>query len=207
MEMPFSSYAAQEMKLIPPQSGTAFRLLKGDRLEIVDPEGQQVSDLFCFNADDVDESFSAGRSIDYAESIYLSAGSLLYSNRSRPMFKIEKDSCGRHDALMTPCSLEMFRIVANDPSLVHAACLENLAQGFSEFGLSSDRIGTTFNLFMNVVVGSKGQLEILEPLSKAGDGVILEAMMDLIVGLTACSHEGSNAGLCKPIQYRVTRSI
>ena len=74
-------------KRIAPQSGTAFRLKKGQRLRVIDPEGQQVGDLVAFNAHDLDEYISSGRSIDYASKMFLSTGDLLYSNRSNPMLR------------------------------------------------------------------------------------------------------------------------
>src|SRR5690606_37686124 len=47
-------------------SGTAVELETGDELIVVDPLGQQVSDLTAFARDDLDEYLSSGRSIDYA---------------------------------------------------------------------------------------------------------------------------------------------
>ena len=38
---------------------------------------------------------------------------------------------------------------------------------------------------------------------KAGDTIVLEAKMDLIIGLTACSALQSNNGSFKPIHYRI----
>lgn len=38
-----------------PRSGTAFVLRKGQRLTVIDPQGQQVSDLVAFNAEDTEE--------------------------------------------------------------------------------------------------------------------------------------------------------
>ena len=35
-----------------PQTGTGFELLRGQTLTVVDPKGEQVSDLFCFAAAD-----------------------------------------------------------------------------------------------------------------------------------------------------------
>ena len=45
---------------------------------------------------------------------------------------------------------------------------------------------------------------MLPPLSKAGDRIVFEARMDLIVGLTACSAPASNGGTFKPIHYQVS---
>jgi len=185
---------------ISPRTGTAFMLKKGQSLKITDPQGLQVADFFCFAAGDLDESFSASRSIDLNDTLRLTSGHSLYSNRSAVMAVIREDSCGRHDLLMPPCSLRMFQLVAGDEAY-RPSCHENLAKAFAPFRLKPDRISTTFNVFMNVEVGPDGALSILPPRSKAGDFLVLEARMDLIVGLTACSHAESNAGAFKPIRY------
>ncbi|WP_224243172.1 DUF1989 domain-containing protein [Hyalangium gracile] len=190
------------LQTIPAQTGVAFELKRGQLLRVVDPQGAQVSDLFCFSAADPAEHFSASRSIDYADTLFLTTGHVLYSNRSQAMLRIVEDSCGRHDLLMPPCSLRMFQIVAGNEDY-HPSCHENLARSLGRFGFGPDAIGTTFNIFMNVSVDPRGAIQIAPPLSRAGASVLLRAEMDLLVGLTACSHEGTNAGVCKPIQYQV----
>ncbi|MEA2646501.1 MAG: uncharacterized protein QOE92_1584 [Chloroflexota bacterium] len=187
---------------IPPQTGTALRLAAGQALRVIDPMGEQVADVIAFNADDHGEWLSSGRSIDYAGTIYMGTGSILYSNRSRPMLVIEEDMVGRHDFLLTPCSQEMFAILYQHQGH-HPSCFENLATNLSGFGIEADRIPTTFNAFMNVQVGPDGRLDIGPPPSKAGDHVILRARMDLVVGVTACSAENSNNGSFKPIDIEV----
>lgn len=190
---------------IPPQSGASFILRKDHYLKVIDPMGEQVSDLFCFNANDPLERLSSSRSIDYNDQIFLTKGHRLYSQRSNPLLEIVEDTCGRHDFLMPPCSLRMFQIVAGTDEH-HPSCHENLSKGFAAFQIDPDHIATTFNIFMNVTVNAKGALEILPPLSKAGDFIIFKALTDLIVGLTACSHEGSNNGTFKPVQYQILES-
>lgn len=198
MEMPVSQKALK----IPPQSGVAFLLKKGQLLRVIDPEGRQVSDLFCFSANDSRESLSSGRSLDYNDRLFLTRGDSLYSNRSEVMLEILDDTCGRHDFLMTPCSLKMFQIVARNQDH-HPSCHENLATSMEKFGIEPDQISTTFNIFMNVTVDPQGRIAIEKPISQAGDSILFRASMDLIVGLTACSHEETNAGRCKPIEYAI----
>ena len=70
------------------RSGTAFRLKTGDTLTVIDPRGEQVADLLAYNAADIGEVISSGRTLDYAETIRLTTGHSLYSNRSRPMLEI-----------------------------------------------------------------------------------------------------------------------
>ena len=57
-----------------PQSGCAFMLAARESLEITDPLGQQVADLAIFRAADPAEYFSAGRTLDYNQRIYLTTG-------------------------------------------------------------------------------------------------------------------------------------
>ena len=185
-----------------PQTGTAFELQKGQSLRVVDLEGEQVADLVAFGRADKSEWLSSGRSIDYANKIYLTAGDVLYSNRSRPMMTIVADDVGRHDFLLTPCSPEMFEIIYKKRDY-HPSCFENLSKHLATFGITPDSIPTTFNIFMSVEIGADGKLSILPPRSKAGDSIRLRAEMDLIVGLTACSAEMSNNYKFKPIGYEI----
>ena len=188
---------------IPERSGTAFPLPAGASLTVIDPLGEQVADLLAFNADDVGEAISSGRTLDYAETIYLTMGHKLYSNRSRVMLDIIGDTVGRHDFLLTPCSIDTF--VHFYPDLpVHRGCFGNLAEALAPYGVTPDMIPTAFNCFMNVPVdGVTGKLRVLPPTSRAGDSITFRAAMDLVIGLTACSAPDSNGGTFKPIHYRI----
>lgn len=188
---------------IPERSGTAFLLAAGQTLTVIDPRGVQVADLLAFNADDLAEVISSGRSLDYAETIFLTTGHILYSNRSRPMLSIIADTVGRHDFLLTPCSYDTFHHFYPDLP-PHRGCFGNLAAALEPYGVAPDAIPTAFNCFMNVAVdGTTGILSVLPPISRAGDHIVFRAEMDLIIGLTACSAPASNGGSFKPIHYRI----
>jgi uncharacterized protein YcgI (DUF1989 family) len=190
------------IRRIPPQSGTAFRLRKGQLLRVIDPLGEQVADLFALNADDPRCSLSSGRSLDYAGRVWLTTGDVLYANDSERMFTIEADTVGRHDFLLTPCSQEMFEILYKHQGH-HPSCFENLNNALSGFGIEGHQITGTFNIFMNVGVDASGVITVGVPTSKAGDYIELRAEMDMVCGLTACSAEGSNNGRFKPIDYEI----
>ena len=193
----------QKLNIIPPRSGVSFILKKGQRLKVVDIEGEQVSDIICYNLHDTEEYLSSGRTIDYAETIYLTKGHPFYSNRSNIMFDMIEDTVGTHDFLLTPCSAEMFRIIYGHTE-PHRGCFGNLCEALKEYGISPDNIPTCFNIFMNVPVdGETGKVSVLPPKSKPGDHVILQARMDLIVGMTACSAGMSNNFSFKPIGYQI----
>ena len=191
------------MNLIEPRSGTAFELKAGDELTVIDPQGGQVADLLAISRADIREMLSSGRTLDYAERIYLTKGDKLYSNRSTVMLDIVEDDVGRHDFLLTPCSEATFRLCYdNEPP--HQGCHGNLAHALKPYGVEDDAIPVAFNCFMNVPVdGETGRFKVLPPLSKAGDRIVFRARMDLIIGLTACSAPASNGGSFKPIGYAV----
>lgn len=192
------------MTRIPPRSGTAFELAKGASLTVIDPEGSQVSDLLAYNAQDVREVISNGRTFDYEETLHLSTGNRLWSNRSNPMLSIVEDTVRRHDFLLTPCSTATFEHFYPDKP-VHRGCFGNLAEALEPYGIGPDDIPTAFNVFMNVPVdGESGLIAVKPPVSKAGDRIVLRAEMDLIIGLTACSAYDSNGGSFKPIDYELS---
>lgn len=187
---------------IPVQSGVAFRINKGQKLKVIDPKGQQVSDLVLFNSEDKREKISSGKTLDFEENILITKGNFLWSNRSRKMMEILEDTNGRNDFLLAPCSPETFKIMYENKEY-HPSCFENLYTNLSKFDVEPDDIPTAFNIFMNVQFQTDGKIRVEPPLSEAGDYVLFQAKMDLIVGLTACSAEDSNGGSFKPIHYEI----
>lgn len=188
---------------ISPRSGTAFTLKRGQRLRVIDPNGEQISDMLAFNADDTHEVISSGRTLDYVSRLLLSTGDPLYSNRSNVMLRIVEDTVGRHDLLLTPCSKDTFRLIYGDEH-PHQGCFGNLAHALEPYGIKPDQIPVAFNIFMNFQVnGETGELTVDPPKSKAGDYILFEAEMDLTVALTARSALQSNTCAYKPIHYAV----
>lgn len=191
---------------IPPCSAQTVKLAMGDQLVIIDPEGQQVSDLVAFGSPDQAEYLSSGRSLDYAAHLWLTTGDVLYSNRSRPMFTILEDTCGRHDFTLTPCSKDTFRIIYGENE-GRPGCEGNLVAALAAYDIGVDQIPIAFNVFMHVAVdASTGKFSVLPPLSKAGDFIRLQAEMPLVVAMTACSAGQSNNFCYKPIDFQLVRS-
>ena len=119
------------------------------------------------------------------------------------MFRMVEDTVGRHDFLLTPCSMDTFRIIYGHQE-PHRGCFGNLVEVLAPYGILPDQIPVCFNIFMHVDVdGTTGRIDVGPPLSSAGDHVRIEADMDLIVGMTACSAEKSNNYAFKPIGYKI----
>jgi len=189
-------------KTIPPQTGASFTLKKGEILKVIDPLGQQVSDMVLFNLNDYREKISSGKTLDFEETILITKGNFLWSNRSKKMMEIIEDTNGRNDFLLAPCSPETFKIMYNNHE-EHPSCLHNLWHNLLPYGIHIDDIPTAFNIFMNVQFNENGKLSVLPPTSVAGDSVTFKAEIDLLVALTACSAEDSNGGAFKPICYEI----
>jgi hypothetical protein len=196
--------SASQCWTIAPQSGVAFAVERGDVVRIIDPEGEQVSDVVAFNRECHGEWLSGGKSIDYNNTVYLTAGHTLYSNLDRPMLTITRDDVGRHDFLLAPCSQRMFEVMHGVQGH-HPSCRENLATNLAPYGISEHQVPTAFNVFMNVEVAADGAIAIKPPLSKAGDCIELRAEMPLIVAATACSSEHTNNGKVGPILVEVVK--
>lgn len=190
------------IKEIKPQTGSAFEIRKDQKLKVIDPKGEQVSDLVLFNASDKREKISSGKTLDYESTLLITKGHSLWSNRSSRMMTILEDTNGRNDFLLAPCSPETFQIIYEEHAY-HPSCFENLYTNLERFGIAPDDIPTAFNIFMNVQFGTDGKLTVDPPMSKAGDHMLLEAHMDMIVGITACSAEQSNNYSFKPIHYEI----
>jgi uncharacterized protein YcgI (DUF1989 family) len=197
------SVQGQVLTEIPPRSGTAFRLERGATLTIVDPHGGQVADLVAFAADDPREALSNGRTFDYEQTVALTTGNRLWSNRSRPLLTIVRDDAGSHDFLLTPCSRDTWRLCYGGAHDDVPGCFGNLAVALAAYGIGPDAIPTTFNVFMRVELDAGGRLTVLPPRSRPGDSFAVRAEERLIVGLTACSAAQSNNGVFKPIRYTI----
>lgn len=180
---------------IDPQSGIAFTIKQGQTIRIIDVEGEQVSDLFCFAEDNIKERLSSGHTTDYNGKLFLSKGDTLHSNQSKPMFTIMDDQVGNHIMLYAPCSQVMFE-KSYGVAEAHSNCLDNLVSNLKNYGIQASDITIPFNIFMNISISKQGKITIQSPLSKAGDFIELRAEMDMIVGVTACS-----AGSCNNFKW------
>lgn len=102
-------------------------------------------------------------------------------------------------------------LVVVDPKGMQVADLFCFAADNLRDGLSSGR-SIDYNETIAFGVGhqlyaqsGRAMLRVLPPRSEPGARVRFIAQMDLVVGLTACSDEGSNGGVCKPIEYEIER--
>ena len=189
-----------EEYLIGACSGMCVNVEKGQHISVIDAEGGQVADFFAENAEDSDEFLSSAVTLDCHESLRLHVGDLIYTNLYRPMFRIVRDDVGEHDLLFPCCRPEMYDFFYQNGK-GHPNCFDNINHALGE----KRPIIQPVNLFMRTRVDENGKITILPPKSKAGDRIVLQAMMDVRVGISACSvSEGEcNDRRCSAIQVVV----
>src|SRR5436309_14900130 len=114
-----------ESTIVPAASGYAFTVRRGDRVRVVQVEGEQVGDWVCFNRDNLRERFSASRTrVENRSRLSAGEGDVLYSNAWNPMFTITHDPLGSNDLLYPPCSRWVFE--HRKRVAPHTGCYEHL---------------------------------------------------------------------------------
>ena len=187
--------------LVEAQSGAAFEMKAGDCITIQDVEGRQVVDFFAVSAADHREMLSTGVTMDCNESLRVSAGDALYSSQYRVMFRILYDDVGEHDLLHPCCRQQMYEFCyKSGPN--HRNCLDNINAALAGHGVPAQAIIHPFNIFMRTAIHPDGRISVDEPISRPGDCIRLQAQMDVLVGLAACSVSQSkcNGGRCTAVR-------
>jgi len=185
---------------IPACTGRRFDLKKNQRISVIDAEGGQVADFFAVKAGDPDEFLSTAVTIDCNESLRLQVGSIIYTNLYHPMFEVLYDDVGVHDLLFPSCRKEMYDFFYQNGE-GHPNCYDNINHALGE----RRPIINPLNLFMNTSVGPDERVTINPPVSKPGDKIVLKALMDVHVGIAACSVSESetNSGRCTGIAVEI----
>ncbi len=192
-------------KQIKPGDAFAGEVLADQLIQIVDVAGQQVADFVAFGRDDHAERLSTGVTRSAGGSIMLQNGMKLWSNRRQPMFEIVTDTVGRHDMLFGACDARRYE--EDFKAENHPNCRDALASALEEYEITADELPDPVNWFMNVAIKQRGELEIREPLSERNDQVVLRALQDTIVAVSACPQDknATNAKSPSDILVRVYR--
>ena len=181
-------------------SGKRIGVKQGETITVIDVDGGQVVDFFAEVTGNPAEFLSPGVTIDCNESLQLHVGDVIYTNLYRSMFKIITDDVGEHDLLHPCCRPEMYDFFYHNGK-GHPNCLDNINSAMDE----KRPIITPVNLFMYTKINEDGSISVEEPRSKAGDRIVLEALMDVTLGISACSVSESkcNSGKCSPVKVVV----
>lgn len=159
----------------------------GQTLRLLDLEGNQAVDTLFYNARNPRERYDPQRTLRKQNRVYLTTGTVLYSNLGNPLLTISADTCGRHDTLGGACAQESNTVrYALDKRYMHS-CRDNfLRASLNDGRLNKADIGANINFFMNVPVTPEGGLTFEDGISAPGKYVELRAHMDVIVLISNC---------------------
>jgi len=178
--------AAAQNYLVAAESPWSGLVRKGETIRVVDSFGQQAVDTLFYRADDFAERYSAQDTLRVQGSAYVGVGTRLISSEGNVLATVVADSCGRHDTSAGACSCESNTVrFGHDTKYLHA-CRENFLLEVSRHGMGKRDIVPNINFFMNVPVGTTGELAIVDGLSKPGDYVELVAEMDVLCVISNC---------------------
>jgi uncharacterized protein len=161
---------------------------KGQTLRIVDVDGNQAVDALFYSRNEPAEHYSATQTLLRQGGIYLTTGSVLYSNEDKPMLTIVADTCGRHDTLGGACAAESNQVrYALQKKFMHS-CRDNflIALQHADIGIGKRDLAPNINFFMNVPVTPGGGLTFADGVSAPGKYVELEAEMDVWLLVSNC---------------------
>ncbi len=199
-ESPVPAATIHEDTVVPACEPWSARIKKGDRLRLIDLEGQQAIDFLCYNAADTAERYNAANTLKLNNNIYLGEGCVLWSVRARKMMTIVEDKCGHHDTLYGCCSIEIDEIRFGKTNT--QGCQSNFEAELAKHGMGARDMAANINFFMYVPVTADGALAIAEGLSKAGDHVELRAEMDVLVVISNCPERDNLAAGGEPTPIR-----
>jgi uncharacterized protein YcgI (DUF1989 family) len=184
------------------EPGTAGLLTvkAGQYLQIQTIDGKQVADFVAFNADDLGEYVSTSHTRVANMNIVPQMGMNLYTNLRQPIFEIAEDTVGRHDMLVAACDRARYEALGAPG---HASCREALTDAMGEYEVGYDRMPDPINWFMNVSIKQKGELDVRAPLAEAGDYVLLKALRDAVVAVSACPQDLNDTNGGKPTALRL----
>jgi len=184
--------AATFRHMIPAGEPYLFEVKAGQTLRLLDLEGNQAVDTLFFSATNPRERYDPQRTLRKQNKVYLTTGTVLYSNLGNPLLTIVADTCGRHDTLGGACAQESNVVrYALDKRYMHS-CRDNFLRASLHDGRLEKRdVGANINFFMNVPVTSDGGLTFEDGISAPGKYVGREAGQEVIGLMSNCRQRNN----------------
>lgn len=192
---------------VPAYSAGSLYVAKGQLLDIIDVEGQQVGDLWAVDAENTSRWLSVSHTRDRLERLFPTFGQSFTDQQGFPMLEYASDtSPGRHDALYPPCDSWLFE---EQGLSGHPNCRDNFTAQASKYRFDVDYVPDPINLFQNSSPSPTGEITISPAISKAGDYVTFRAIRAVQVIVSSCSVDywPTNGEQCTPLRLRTRSAI
>lgn len=201
-----TSIDSRQEHLVPAQAPWSGFVRRGQRICIIDVDGQQAVDTLFYNAADFGERYSSQDTVRRQGTPYVTTGTRIVSNEGNVMLVVTEDTCGRHDTSAGACSCELNAVRFGRSKRYRHACRENFILEVSRHGMTKRDIVPNINFFMNVPIEPSGALAIVDGVSKPGDRVELRAEMDVLCVISNCPQINNPCNGFNPTPIRVVIS-
>ena len=184
-------------------------VMQGQVFRIVDLGGNQAVDTLFYNASRATERYSATNTIQRQRMLYLTTGSMLYSNCGNVMFTIVADTCGRHDTVGGACAAESNTVRYGLDKFPMHSCRDNFLHALAHdpvcdhLNINKRDLPSNINFFMNVPVTEDGGLAFVDGLSAPGKYVEMKAEMDVVVLISNCPQLNNPCNAYNPTPIRL----
>jgi uncharacterized protein len=199
-----AGYRLRAEVLVPAGQARALRVARGELLQLVDVQGQQVADLMAWRLAEPTEPLSPAHTVSCLARLVPREGQELFSSRRRPLLRLRRDTVGRHDLLVPCCDPERYQ---RDFGLQdHPSCLESIRAALLDAGERwTPRGELAWNVFMHNTITPDGEVVTEAPGHGPGDHVELEALDDLGVVASSCPQDLTpcNGWKITPVAFRV----
>lgn len=188
---------------IPAERPWSYAIRRGQKLRIIDSEGQQAVDALLYDLSDPQERYSAQDTVRVQGAAYIELGTKLISNRGRVMARITADSCGRHDTSAGCCSCESNAVRFGEATKYQHACRENFVLELSKHGLGKRDIPANLNFFMNVPIDPSGKFTVVDGISEPGNYVDITMESDVLFVISNCPQVNNPCNGFNPTPVKV----
>ncbi len=171
----------------------AYKLNKGEFVQIIDVDGQQCSDFMAFRTAGLDSGLE--QRIDSTVTRSMVGGAYpgpglfdkFYDSDMRPLINVVQDTVGRHDTFALACTARGYE-ERGFPG--HVNCSDNISDQMNAYGVQRRAAWPAINFFFNSWIDhSDNRIQVEESWSRPGDYVAMQAMDDLVCVSTACPDD------------------
>ena len=175
---------------VPARLGRAVFVGRGQALRITNTHGHQVVDFWAFHAGNSSNYLSMKHCRVANGHVNPRVGDTLVDNRRDPMLKFESDdSPGIHDSLLPAC--DRFRYIQLGVKGFHDSCADNLQRALAALNRAAPETPQPLNLWMNIPF-TDGEIQYQRPVSKPGARVVIRALVDCVMVMSACPQDQAN---------------
>jgi uncharacterized protein len=199
-----AGYRLRDERLIAAGRAATVHLARGEVLQLIDVEGQQVADLMAWRLADPSEALSPAHTVSCLTRLVPQEGDQLFSTRRRPLLHLGRDTVGRHDLVVPCCDPERYRLDFGLDD--HPSCLSSIQAALAAAGETWTARGElAWNVFMHNTITPQGEVVTEEPGHGPGDHVELEVLDDLGVVASSCPQDLTpcNGWKITPVAFRV----